>query len=220
VWPVWEGLWYVLRFHSARFAVGLSVQELWRTWSLQLPNVDWQPRWQLYASAIAGNLALPLALLAGVWLILRRPMPFRSATLVLVLAFLAGSKLVNEPYVIAPVALLTVELARNPSRRLRDCRLLVWVLAFGYALINMPVWSLAFSTIQQLQPAARSSIEALASTYRTLTGYPEFAWPFALLAAAFTGVCIYTAWLVAIPNVVLSGAKDLAPSTWNRVSPA
>ncbi|MDE3076841.1 MAG: hypothetical protein KGJ86_15605, partial [Chloroflexota bacterium] len=194
--PAVDGVRYVIQAQAARFASGLTFQQLWRAWAQQLPYQDWQPRWQLYASSLLGNLLLPLVLLAAIWLLARKPLPLRAAFVVLVLAFLAGSKLVNEAYALAPVALLTVELARRPSAALRGCRTLLWSLAFAYAAINTPLPAFFFSVVQQVQPAAAGSIQHWTDAYRVFLSYPESAWPYALYGLAFSLTATWTIWQI------------------------
>ena len=194
LWPVWDGVRQTLAYQTSRFAIGLTAQQLWRTWAQQLPNTDWEPRWQLYASGLLGNLLLPLLLLAACWLLCRRQLPVRTGTLILVLAFLAGSKVVNEPYALAPVALLTAVLAARPDERLRACRGLLWIVAFGYAVIQIPIWSLGFSMARQLAPAIGPALTRWAVAYRVFINEPQAAWPYALLGTAFTVLTLATLW--------------------------
>ncbi len=183
--PVFAGVKYIVQAQTARFAAGLTFQQLWRAWAQQLPAVDWQPRWQIYASDIAGNLILPMALILATLVILQVPQLSASA-LIMVLAFLAGSKLVNEAYVVAPLALCTVELARRPSAVLRDCRTLLWVLAFAYAAINTPIWGFFFSFAQQINPAWAGPILHRTDAYRVFLSDPLAVWPYALMGVGFS----------------------------------
>ena len=212
--PVAGGVRYVVQAQMSRFASGLTVQQAWGTWAEQLPFTDWQPRWQLYASGLLGSWLLPLALLAATWLLLRRPLPLRAGFLIMVLAFLAGSKLVNEHYALAPMALLTIQLAHQPSAGLRGCRTLLWVTAFCYAAINTPLWGFAFSLVQQLAPPSATAISHWADAYRLFLSYPESAWPYLALGCAFTGVVTATIWLVAAGGREESGAVIATQLVW------
>jgi hypothetical protein len=201
-WPVFDGLLYVLRFHAQRFGAGLSLAQVWITWAQQLPNVDWQPRWQLYASIEFGGLQLPLALLAAAYLLTRARVSIAGAFLVLVLAFLVGSKVVNEPYALAPVALCTVVLAQRPSRALRECRTLLWIVPFAYAIVNTPLWAFFFSLLQNVAPGTTASIPAWADAFRFFRGYPEASVAYAALGMAFCLIAALSMWFVARDNRV------------------
>jgi hypothetical protein len=196
VWPVADGVLEVLRFHAARFGAGLTFQEGWLAWAQRLSDADWQPAWQLYASSQLGALVLPLALLTAGVLMTWRTIQLSTGFLVLVLAFLVGSKLVNEPYVLAPVALATVELARRASNGLRACRELLWVVAFSYAVLNTPLWAFVMSATQQVLPDLAGEIGLLAGAYRFFRGTPEAAIPYALLGTSFTVLAALTMWVV------------------------
>jgi hypothetical protein len=176
IWPVFDGLVYALRFHAQRFGAGLSLAQAWITWAQQLPNVDWQPRWQLYASI---------------------------GFLVLVLAFLVGSKVVNEPYALAPVALCTVVLAQRPSRALRECRALLWIVPFAYAMVNTPVWAFFFSLLQNVAPGTSAGIAAWADAFRYFRSYPEASVAYASLGIAFCLIAALSMWFVARDNQVV-----------------
>lgn len=194
--PVWRGLADVLLFHSSRFSSGLTIQQFWRTWAAELPNTDWQPRWQLYASTLTGNLLLPLALLVACALIAWRPLDIRSSTLIMVLAFLVGSKLVNEPYALTPVALMTALFAVRPNVALLGCRTLLWTVALAYAAIQVPIWSMFFSFARQVRPDWQAPILIWANAYRDFLSDPLAALPFAVLATIFSVTAAVTMWIV------------------------
>jgi hypothetical protein len=196
VWPVRDGVLYVLGFHAARFGAGLTFQQSWFAWAQQSAGIDWQPGWQLYASRELGAMVLPLALLSAGVVLTWRSVQLSTGFLVLVLAFLVGSKLVNEPYVVAPLALATVELARRPSTRLRACRELLWVVAFAYAMLNTPVLAFGMSAVQHVLPDLAGEINLWADAYRFFRGTPEAALPYALLGTTFTLLAALTMWVV------------------------
>ena len=196
VLPFAGGVAYALQFQTARFGGNLTVEQLWRIWARLAEYPGWQDSWQLYASTILGALLLPLALLVGCWIIVHSPGGIAANCLMLVLAFLAGSKLVNEPYVLAALALLTVEVDHYRSDLLVGCRSIMWILALAYASVNTPLWAFFFSMAQQLSAPAGQAIRTWVDSYRLFLGEPQAAYPFALLGVAFWLLILLTAWAV------------------------
>ncbi len=213
-WPVRDGVAYALRFHAERFAAGLTFEQGWRAWAQHFPTVDWQPAWYLYASADLGALTLPLTLVGAGFLLTLRPVPLRRGFLILTVTFLIGSKVVNEPYTLAPVALITAELARNSSRGLRICRTLLWMTAFLYAALNTPLFAFGFSALQQISPNSVSDIRTWAEAYRLFRGTAEAAVPYAVLGATFSAILVVTGWVAWRPHAVPArlGSRLVLPS--------
>jgi hypothetical protein len=205
--PVADDFVYVLRFHAQRFGTGLTVEQIWATWAQQFAMLDWQPGWQLYASVQTGALLLPLALLGACVVMLRARLPIETAFLVLVLAFLAGAKVVNEAYVLVAVALATVELARRPSPGMANCRTLLWLVAFVYAALNTPAWAFLLSAIQQVQPTSGPAIQDWLDGYRQFRALPGSSLPYAVLGVVFEAVLAIGIWVAARPGRVLSFAE-------------
>jgi hypothetical protein len=206
--PVADDVLYVLKFHAQRFGTGLSVEQLWATWAQQSASMDWQPGWQLYASVEAGAWLLPLALMGACMIVLRARLALETAFLVLVLAFLAGAKVVNEAYALVAVALATVELARRPSSGLRTCRTLLWLVPLAFAMLNTPVWAFLLSALQQLQPGSATAIHDWLDAYRVFRAVPQSSLPYALLGLAFEVVLATAIWIAARPGRMLSFARE------------
>lgn len=186
--PVWDGLVYVVQFHASRFGGGLSWGQLWATWAQAdtARGMDWAPPWQLYASQWLGSLLLPLSLLLGTLALGVRALPLPAGMLVMLLAFFAGSKLVNEPYALSAVALATVHRSRlDGARSFAGVYALLWVLPFAYAMLNTPAWSFLLSGYQILAPGSAPGIGIWTDAYRQVRALPTAAIPFALLATAF-----------------------------------
>jgi hypothetical protein len=205
--PVADSFLYVLRFHAQRFGSGLTVEQIWATWAQQSALADWQPGWQLYASVETGALLLPLVLLGGGMVMLRARLPIETAFLVLVLAFLAGAKVVNEAYALVAVALATVELARRPSPGMRMCRTLLWLVPLVYAGLNTPAWAFLLSAVQQVEPTSGPVIHTWLDAYRQFRALPGSSMPYALLGVIFEVVLAVAIWVAARPGRLLSVGK-------------
>ncbi|MHB8618599.1 MAG: hypothetical protein ACYDAG_03360 [Chloroflexota bacterium] len=191
--PAWDGSMNALRFQLERFGGNLSFAQIWLLRARFLPPTrDWAPAWQLYASADVGALLLPLVLLLTLWLIARFPMPLPFAMLALFLALLAGSKLVNEAYAFALMALMTAAIAQRPSPLLVALRRLFWVIPLCYTAVNTPAWGFTLSAIQQIKPASSSTIGLWVRAYQAFLGERITAIPFAVLGLGFSVLALAT----------------------------
>jgi hypothetical protein len=208
--PVADGVRYTLAFHADRFGTGLTVQEMLSWWAQSLARFDWQPSLPLYLTVFLGPWTLVLAILVAAWAVVGRLPSLRIGVLVFVLAFLVGSKLVNEPYVVAAVALSTVALAQQPSNGLRGCRTLLWGLAFAYAVLNLPPWAFFTSALQQLAHGTTPAIALWASAYVVARSGLEAIVPFALLGTAFTATAVAAAVIALRESPLPAPGEELA----------
>lgn len=208
--PALEGVRYVLEFHADRFGQGLSVDQiLWLGIQPQLGR-DWVTPAPLYATPLLGQLSLAVALLAAAWAISRRASSLRTGVLVMFLAFLVGSKLVNEPYVLIALASLTVVLAAHPSEKLRTCRTFLWGLGFAYAVLNMPPWAFFLSVLQQVIGGSAAVATRWADAYRVFHASWEALAPLAALALAFGLTAALASVLALRQDAGLAGSEELA----------
>lgn len=204
-WPVADGLAYVIQFQLQRLSAGLSLPQLLTGWSAPPAGIDWQPSVQAYASIELGSLLLPLALLAACFVIVRWRVAASSAFLILVLAFLAGAKVVNEPYALSALALATVELERRPRSGMRLAHLLLWLVPFAYAMLNTPALAFGLSAVQQALPSITPSLHVWLDAYRTFRGLPEARLPYLALTVLFE-VGIAVAWWSVVRSARSAGA--------------
>ena len=119
-----------------------------------------------------------------------------GAFLIMVLAFLAGAKIVNEPYALSALALATVELERRPSWGMQLGLQLLWVVPFAYALLNTPAWAFGLSALQQVFPTVRPSLDVWLGAYRTFRGWQDARLPYVVLAVVFQAGILGAAWSV------------------------
>jgi hypothetical protein len=208
-WPVVDGMAFVIQFQMERLSAGLSLPQLLTGLTAPPVSIDWQPSPQAYAALQLGGLLLPLAMLGGCLVIVRWRLPASSAFLILVLAFLAGAKVVNEPYALSAVALATIELQRRPTFGLHWAYLLLWLVPFAYALLNTPVWAFGLSAMQQAVPQITSTMAVWLDAYRTFRGLPEARFPYLTLTILFDiGIAIAACSLVRAPRT--AGATEHA----------
>ncbi|MBV9134183.1 MAG: hypothetical protein JO318_15880 [Chloroflexi bacterium] len=105
--PWWQGVLYVLQFHATRVGGGMSWQSIWGAIAWIDPFADLASV-HLYLSAQVGALTLSGCVLLAYWLITLRHLDLVQSSLVVILAYLAGSKLVNEAYPLPALALAVV----------------------------------------------------------------------------------------------------------------
>jgi hypothetical protein len=189
VW--WEDVVYVIDFHAARPGGGMSWQGIWGTLAMNDPFLDLAPVF-LYLSAALGALTLSGALLLATAWVWHRRLELLPAALVLALAYLAGSKLVNEVYALPAVALASAVWARGGPGWIRALRNgLAWV-PVAFAAVNVPAWGFLVSAglvLGWLQlEQAREFHTAYVLTYR------ELAPVLTLVGLAFQMSCAWAAW--------------------------
>lgn len=191
--PVLDGVRYVLGFHLDRFGLGLTVHEALRSGVQAMAAPDWQPVLGLYVlSALGGIILLGGLIVAALALSWRWPTP-RAGALVMLCAFLASSKLVNEPYALAVVALLVVVAGAHPSRLLSHLGTLLWVTALAYAAINTPIWTFGFTAIQALVSGSASGLAFWMDAFRVYLTTAEAGLPLAVLGVTFNAALIVAA---------------------------
>lgn len=135
--PYLQGLLYVVGFHGGRVGGGMNWEMLWRLGTFFPGGMDLDPT--SLAIGAFGTPTLLIALLLAYWYVFtNREMGLNRMVLVTLLAFLAGSKLVNEQY-----ALMVFPFAYLEARRMRGAwrwlfRLL-WIVPFAFAVVRVPI---------------------------------------------------------------------------------
>lgn len=137
VLPFWEGLRFVAQFHASRPGANLTPHVLLDVLAeFRHTDLGW---YYHVLSPYIGALTLPLALGAAYLAQIRRPYGLSTAACLTVVAFLLGSKIVNEPYVYLLIPLLLWERARRPSEAMTFLFKAVYALPLAYAVLNVPV---------------------------------------------------------------------------------
>ena len=134
--PFLSGLLYVLAFHGSRVGGGMNWVMLARLGILfPNPNLDAIS----YAISDFGTPILLIAMLLGYWwAYTKSEMRLNRMILVTLLAFLVGSKLVNEQYalLVFPFALLE---ARQVGGAWRWFARLLWIVPIAFAVVRVPI---------------------------------------------------------------------------------
>jgi hypothetical protein len=207
--PFVRGLLDAVGFQSARNGGGMNFQVLWTLWRL-FPGQNTAPT--LYALAAFGTLTLVIALLLAYWYTYMAEMSLNRMVLVTLLAYLLGTKLVNEQYVLAIVPFTLIEALRMGGvwRRYHAA---VWITALAFAIMHVPIDHFLWPLYHTLF-GARADIIATTG----LTGFQShvFLWndsdiqPLVVLALAlwFSMLCALGIWLAGRPAVRASRGAE------------
>ncbi|MBI4260759.1 MAG: hypothetical protein HY658_09370 [Actinobacteria bacterium] len=133
--PFLPGVMDVLRFHATRPGGGLTVFQAFRLVPAFRDGLLLEPQ---AAGSALGALLLAAAMGGAVAWLLVRPMSLERASILMLAAFLLGSKVVNEQYVFLLVPLLLLELSRLSTERRELAYGLAWSLPLGFAAMNVP----------------------------------------------------------------------------------
>jgi hypothetical protein len=147
--PWASGMQYVLGFQASRVGSGMGWQSVWTAIGWLDPLRDLGPV-QLFASPQIGVLTLGAALLITTWLAWLRGLDLIEMSLAIMLAYLAGSKLVNEVYVLPALALAWLVFASRPSAATRAVTRLLWLSPLLFAAVNVPIWGFFIAPAQAL----------------------------------------------------------------------
>ena len=191
--PFAQGVLYVLGFHSNRVGGGMNWQMFWRLGLFFPPGARLNP--MSLAIGAFGTPTLIVALLLAYWYgFTSESMRLNRMILVTLLAFMIGSKLVNEQYalVIFPFAFLE---ARQVGGAWRWFYRLLWIVPLAFAIVRVPLdrflWLLYHTLLG-------SRADSIAVTGKTGLEFPFFPWYngyqqeafILILGVAFTVLCI------------------------------
>ncbi|HUZ78822.1 MAG TPA: hypothetical protein VMV93_14675 [Chloroflexota bacterium] len=186
--PWWNGVQFALAFQAGRAGGSMSWQSIWNALGWWQPLADFRTV-HLSLSAGIGDLTLSGALLVTLWLTWLRQLDLWDMSLALMLAYLAGSKLVNEVYPLPALALAAICLARGASPARQRLVLALWVTPLVFALINVPFWGFVVSPAEALglvsANGAWTYYQGYAQTYQYLS--PALAG----IGVTFQGACVY-----------------------------
>lgn len=134
--PFLNGLLYVVGFHSGRVGGGMDWQELWRLGALFPKGTNLDPT--SFAIGAFGTATLGIVLLLAYWYSFISPMRFNRMIIVTVLAFLIGSKLVNEQYALVLLPFAFIE-AHQVGGAWRWFYRLFWIVPLVFAIMRVPI---------------------------------------------------------------------------------
>jgi hypothetical protein len=183
--PFWECVLFAARFHALRPGANLSPHILLYVLAqFSRSDVGW---YYHVLSAYVGAVTLPLTLGWAYPAQVRRPMPLATAACLTVIAFLLGSKVVNEPYVFLLLPLLLWEDAEPPSEAKKFLFKASYALPLAFAILNVPVLMFllpAYLQVVQRDPSYVYGLErALPREWHAVIQ--------AVLAFAFVGLMLY-----------------------------
>jgi hypothetical protein len=191
--PFLNGLLYVVNFHSNRVPGGMDWQMFFRLSTFFPAGVDLDPL--SLAIGAFGTPTLVIALLLGYWYCFTaRRMTLNRMILVSLLAFLLGSKLVNEQYalVVFPFAFLEAWRVGGAWRWLAR---LLWMVPLAFAIFRVQIDRFLWLVYRNVWgPAAK----AIADTAKTGFGGQFVPWSnlaeqhiiILILAVGFNVLCL------------------------------
>jgi hypothetical protein len=137
VLPFWNGVMESLRFHSERTGGGLTLHQLIY---LHDTLVDAPSLWlQVGLSPAVGSVTLAAALILSYWWIWRARPHLLPAFIVVLSAFLLGSKLVNEQFAVWLVPFLLLVIAADDSKRHRWSYTALTLLPLVFMTLRVPL---------------------------------------------------------------------------------
>ena len=135
--PFLQGLLYVTSFHSGRVGGGMNWQMFWRLWRFFPRGTNLDPT--SMAISAFGTPTLVIVLLLAYWYAFKSTeMRFNRMIIVALLAFFAGSKLVNEQYALVIFPFMFLE-ARRMGGAWRWFYRLFWIVPLAYAIMRVPI---------------------------------------------------------------------------------
>jgi hypothetical protein len=133
--PFLQGMLYAVGFQGARYGGGMNPIVYLTLWRL---HPQWNAVPALYAVSAFGTPALALALLLAYWYTYVTEMPLSRMVLVTLLAYLVGTKLVNEQYALSIFPFTLIE-ARRLGGVWRWLHRGFWLTALVFAIMHVPI---------------------------------------------------------------------------------
>jgi len=194
--PWADGVLYVLQFHATRAGGGVSWQSVWGAIGWVDPFMDLTVV-HLFLSPQIGALTLSGCVLIATWLAWLRGLDLLRTSLVVLLAYLAGSKLVNEAYPLPALALAAAVVGSGGSVGSARLVRFLWVVPLVFALLNVPVWGFALAPAEVLGWIDMPSARLYQAGY--LVTYQYVAVALAILGTGFQIGCIVAVWSLVRP---------------------
>ncbi len=191
--PFLNGLLYVINFHGNRVGGGMTWEMFFRLSTFFPADTNLDP--VSLAIGAFGTPTLVIVLLLAYWYCFTsREMGLNRMILVTLLAFLIGSKLVNEQYalVVFPFAFLE---ARRVGGAWRWLARLLWVVPLLFAIVRVQIDRFLWLTYRSIWGAAAKAIAVTAKTgfsgqFVPWSNHREQQIIILVLAVGFTVLCI------------------------------
>lgn len=195
--PFWSGFREVLLFQAIRPGANLSIHVVLYPLAI-LTRIDGRTLDYLanVASPVIGTITLVAALALAYAHLARRARPLSQVMIILLLAFLLGSKVVNESYVYLLIPLLLLELRERPSESKEVGFKILYALPLAFAFVNVPI-------LYAVAPLYRYFWRGpFPVSYDWNRAFPVTAHAILIpvLAAAFVAGCAYVIWIMIREN--------------------
>ncbi len=142
-----------------------------------------------FVSPVLGTITLTVALVLAYAYLVGRVHTLTQALLITSLAFMLGSKVVNETYLYMLIPLLALELAEHPSETKEFVFKLLYGLPLAFAFVNVPIIYIVFPLYRYFWQGPYPLTFAWAQAFPV----KEHAIVLTLLAFAFIVASIYAA---------------------------
>ena len=160
--PFWNGLLYVVQFEANRVPGGMNWQMYFRLSTFFPNNANLDPL--SLAVGAFGTPTLVIVLLLAYWYcFVSRNMSLNRMILVSLLAFLLGSKLVNEQYALVVFPFLFLE-ARRFGGGWKWLARLFWIVPLLFAIVRVQIDRFLWLLYRDVWGAAAKAIAVTAST--------------------------------------------------------
>ena len=195
--PFWTGFREVLLFQALRPGANLSIHIVLYPLAM-LTRIDGRTLDYLanVVSPVIGTITLVAALTLAYAHLARRVRPLTQAMTISLLAFILGSKVVNESYVYLLVPLMLLELHRHPGESKEIGFKVLYALPLAFAFLNVPI-------LYAVAPFYRYFWRGpFPVSYSWNRAFPvaEHAVLIPVLAAAFVAGCAYMVWTMIREN--------------------
>lgn len=184
--PFWNGFKEVLDFHASRVSGGLTIQLLaqqipYRITDKPLYLSDTQPFF-LYAIPEVATLIFYVGFIFTWYLLLKYDLSLQKTIIVGFVGYLLFAKIVNEQYVLSLLPFIIWDMIENPSPIKKTIYNLLWTLPLAFAIINVPIFSFAFPTMNMLN----LDTQYLRQLNDYVTSHSARLWTTRIIATAFT----------------------------------
>lgn len=146
--PFWQGFSFILNFQAQRMGGGISPYLFLNdiTYYLsgkQIYEGDLIPMQQFILPNLS-TLMMGLGILFSYYLMIKKNLSLRVASIIVLLFYLATSRLINEQYFVILIPLLIWEIQENPEKWKKFFYQLFWAVPFAFALVNVPVLNFSY----------------------------------------------------------------------------
>ncbi len=210
--PFWRGVLYVLQFQAQRNGGGMNWQVFFLLSPVLDPRANLDPLLQTFSSF--GMPVLAIGLLLGYWYCTVAKLSLNRMVLLVLVIYLAATKLVNEQYVLVlfPFTLLEATQQGGIWKWLHRA---FWGTALAFAIFRLPIdrllWPLYHTVLgAKANVIALTGATGLDSSYIPWHSEHLDAYVVLTLGVWFTVLCLITIWHIVTRRGVVQQAQALA----------